>query len=208
MGDCDNDVGRGRLLAPDRALRFSPQFVVVSVFLNDFGGTLEVGGGGKGDWQEGKYWLAKIVDYCRERRWRYLPVPAPYGPVLEKKRNSGYYPRALSNILENDSLMYLYPIEDFANAHLRLRNEAARHSHELHGSPLFNGAIGDGHFSAAGSEVWARAVGERLVLLLNREPVANDASKSVAREPKKMYALKRVGQPEFASFPGQKRPGR
>ena len=162
--------------------RFNPQFVVVSVFLNDFGGILDVGDRGKGDWREGKYWLEKIVDYCRKRRWLYLIVPAPYGPLLLKKRNSGHYPGTLANILNIDSLMYLYPIEQFANAHLKLKNEAARAGRELGGSPLFNGVIDDGHFSAAGSEVWAKAVGERLALLLNVESESDDRSAPYANE--------------------------
>lgn len=33
--------------------RFSPQFVVVSVFINDFGGMVKVGDHGEGDWLEG-----------------------------------------------------------------------------------------------------------------------------------------------------------
>ncbi len=161
--------------------RFKPRFVIVSVFLNDFGGILDVGDRGKGDWREGKYWLEKIVNYCRERRWLYLIVPAPYGPLLLKKRNSGHYPGTLANILNIDSLMYLYPIEDFANAHLKLRNEAARAGGELSGSPLFNGAIGDGHFSAAGSEVWAKAVGERLALFLSVDTGLDERSAPESR---------------------------
>ena len=35
-------------------------------------------------------------------------------------------------------------------------------------SPLFNGHIADGHFSAAGCQVWATAVGRRLELFLRR----------------------------------------
>lgn len=102
---------------------------------------------------------------------------------LFTKRNSGYYPGTLSNILDVDSLMYLYPIEDFVNAHLRLRNDAARQGRKLDDSPLFNGALGDAHFSAAGSEVWAEAVARRLVLLLDREPGLNDRPTSVSRSP-------------------------
>jgi hypothetical protein len=33
---------------------------------------------------------------------------------------------------------------------------------------LFNGHIGDTHFSPAGSEVWAEAVGQRIELLIEK----------------------------------------
>jgi hypothetical protein len=39
-------------------------------------------------------------------------------------------------------------------------------------SPLFNGVIADGHFSAIGSELWAAVVGRRLVLLLEKARLA------------------------------------
>lgn len=151
--------------------RFRPQFVVVAVCLNDFGDIRKVFTQGVGDWQEGKYWLEKIVDYCQQRHWPCLIVPGPLAAHLTARRNSGHYPGPLSNILDVDSLKYLYPIEDFANAQLKLTNEAKHRSQRLIYCPLFNDAIGDQHFSAIGSEVWADAVGRRLLLLLDREPV-------------------------------------
>jgi len=147
--------------------RFQPQFVVVSVFANDFGDIVDVGTKGVGDWTGGKTWLEKIVAFCRDRRWPYLIVPAPFVTHILKKRYSGYYPGILTNILDIDSLMYLYPIEDFANAQLSFVNEAKREGLTLRSCPLFNTAIGDDHFSAAGCEVWAEAVGRRLILLLD-----------------------------------------
>ncbi len=57
--------------------RFRPQFVVVSVFTNDFGDLHDVPTKGLGDWEEGKYWLNKITQYCRTRGWPLLIVPAP-----------------------------------------------------------------------------------------------------------------------------------
>jgi hypothetical protein len=160
--------------------RFRPHFVVVSLFLNDFGDTGDVGDRGIGDWQEGKYWLEKIVELCQRRQCTYLIVPVPFVTHLLMKRKSGYYPGTLTNILEIDSLKYLYPIEDFANAQLKLMNEARRRGEKLDDSPLYNGAIGDSHFSAAGSEVWAEAVGHRLILLLDRELALDDQSTTVA----------------------------
>ena len=55
------------------AERFQPHFVVVSLFTNDFGDLHEVATRGLGDWEEGSYWLQKIVDYCR------CPTVAPPG---------------------------------------------------------------------------------------------------------------------------------
>ena len=44
--------------------RFRPHFVIVSVFVNDFNHNLsEALSRGVGDWEEGKYWLDKIVAY-------------------------------------------------------------------------------------------------------------------------------------------------
>ena len=70
--------------------------------------------------------------------------------------------------------MYLYPIEDFVNAQSQFVNEAKREGRALRTCPLFNSAIGDGHFSAAGAEVWAEAVGRRLILLLEQRQVHDD----------------------------------
>lgn len=155
------------------ASRFRPQFVVVSVFLNDFGDIDKVRTTGVGDWLEGKYWLERIIDYCREQQYLCLVVPVPFSKQLEGRRLSGHYQGQLSNALSIDSLQYLDPIEDFANAELKFKNEAKRKNQPFRHSPLYNGALGDGHFSAAGAELWAAAVGRRLVLLLDREPATD-----------------------------------
>ena len=57
--------------------RFSPHFVVVSVFANDFGEGNEVWHG-KGDWDEGKYWLDRIAQLCISAK---LAVPVRIRPV-------------------------------------------------------------------------------------------------------------------------------
>ena len=56
--------------------RFQPQFVVLSLFANDFGDLFEVLEG-KGDWEERKYWLGEITQFCRTRQILCLVVPAP-----------------------------------------------------------------------------------------------------------------------------------
>ena len=57
--------------------RFRPRFVVLSLFANDFGDLFEVLEG-KGDWEEGKYWLGQITQFCRTRGFICLTVPAPW----------------------------------------------------------------------------------------------------------------------------------
>jgi lysophospholipase L1-like esterase len=151
--------------------RFRPHAVVVSTFTNDFGGDSEVPTQGEGDWDEGKYWLDRITQFCRSRQWSHLIVPVPYVPNLFGRRKAGYYPGILTNILEVSSLMFVDPAEDFINAHLELTVEQDREGQASGESSLFNTQIGDGHFSALGSEVWANAVGHRLVLLLKRDQV-------------------------------------
>jgi hypothetical protein len=154
--------------------RFRPHFVVVSVFANDFGDLFEVPAKGVGDWDEGKYWLDKIVDYCRGRRLPHVIVPVPYAPWMFSKRKSGFYPGMVANILEDNGMAYLNPMDTFINAHLRLFIAAEKDRRSLRGCPLFNDVIGDGHFSAAGSEVWAQAVGRRLVLLMEKDRIVRE----------------------------------
>jgi lysophospholipase L1-like esterase len=165
------------------AERFRPHFVVVSICVNDFGDIRAVFTTGNGDWEEGKYWLEKIVRYCRQRGWPCLIVPAPLAAHLTAKRNSGHYPGPLTDILEIGSLEYYYPIEEFANALLTLTNGAKhRGVGGLIYCPLFNDELGDHHFSPIGSEVWARAVGRRLLLLLDRDPAPAEQQPPVAGE--------------------------
>ncbi len=151
--------------------RFRPHAVVVSTFTNDFGGDSEVPSTGEGDWDEGKYWLDKITQLCRSRQWPHLIVPVPYAPNLFGRRKAGYYPGILSNILEVSSFMFVNPAEDFINAHLELTVERDREGEPAREGSLFNSRIGDGHFSALGSQVWASTVGRRLILLLERDGV-------------------------------------
>jgi hypothetical protein len=147
--------------------RFHPQFVVLSLFANDFGDVFEVAAG-KGDWPEGKYWLGEITQYCRSRGIPLLTIPAPLESQITARRFAGNYPGQVSNILESSGIEYLDPIESFVNEHLTRMNEGERAGNRPMTSPLFNGVIADGHFSAIGSELWAAVVGRRLVLLLEK----------------------------------------
>ncbi len=149
--------------------KFPPQFVVVSLFANDFAGdikvVLEEGGG---DWDEAKYWLVRIRDYCFARGIPSLFVPAPWVNQLTGPQRVGNYPGPISNVVEVTGLQYLDPIDVFADALLGIEIEADRKGEPITGDPLFNGRIGDGHFSAEGCKIWAERVGRRVALLLTK----------------------------------------
>jgi hypothetical protein len=148
--------------------RFRPRFVVLSLFANDFGDLFEALEG-KGDWEEGKYWLGQITQFCRTRQLVCLAVPAPWINQVEGARKAGSYPGKVSNILESIGMNYLDPIEEFTDEYLRQVAELRREGKPTSPNPLFNGQLGDGHFSPLGCEVWARAVAARLALLLERD---------------------------------------
>ena len=148
--------------------RFPPQFVVVSIFANDFAGDWkEVLEGRGGDWAEGKFWLGRIRQFCAARGVPCLFVPAPWVNQLDGPQMAGFYPGAVSNILETNGFEYLDPINEFADALLALSIEGLLRGEPISGDPLFNGRIGDGHFSAPGCALWAEVVGRRLALLVD-----------------------------------------
>jgi hypothetical protein len=149
--------------------RLPLRFAVVSIFANDFAGDAkEVLEGRAGDWEEGAYWLGRIRQFCIAHGLLYVFVPAPWVNQLEGPQMAGYYPGMVSNILAATGLEYVDPIDDFSNALLRLEIEGLRRGAPINGDPLFNGRIGDGHFSALGCKVWAEAVGRRMALLIDR----------------------------------------
>jgi hypothetical protein len=148
--------------------RFHPEFVVVSVFANDFGDIYDVVKG-LGDWDEANYWFNKIADYCRALGLVQLFVAVPYEDQLFGKRKTGFYPGMVVNALDLNGTQFLNPAEDFINTHLELFNDGVRRGQRPYACQLFNSEIRDGHFSPRGSEVWAEAVSRRLVLLLERD---------------------------------------
>jgi lysophospholipase L1-like esterase len=154
--------------------RFRPHFVVVSVFANDGGDEIKAATAGAGDWYEAKYWLTQIVGYCRERRWPCLIVAAPYEFCVIVRRQSGHYPGRLVNLLNVESQMFLDPMDDFLNEHMRSRIEIGRQGRTPAKCELYNDAIKDGHFSPAGSAVWAESVGRRLLLLMEHDRLFKD----------------------------------
>ncbi len=147
--------------------RIKPQFVIMSVFANDFGNEFEVIEGG-GDRDEARYWFGEIAQFCRTRGVLQITVPVPFEMQLASARKEGYYPGIVSNLSQTTGLTYVNPIESFVNMHLKKTAERIRAKQPTVNSPLFNGEIADGHFSPLGSKVWADVVGERLILLLDR----------------------------------------
>jgi hypothetical protein len=150
--------------------RFRPHFVVLSLFANDFGDLFKVLEG-EGDFDEGKYWLGQIAQFCRSRQLLLLAVPAPWVNQLEGERKAGNYPGRISNFFELSSAYYLDPIEAFTDEYLRLWTDRTRKGLPTSPNPLFHGQLGDGHFSVPGCELWARTVGERLRLLLDKAKI-------------------------------------
>jgi hypothetical protein len=151
------------------AARFPSQFVVVSFFANDFGELFDVIEG-RGDWEESTYWLNRIYQFCAAKSMICLFVPAPWVNEIDGRLQSGYYPGMATNNLAVSGLRYLDPFDSFVDAHLAACNDAAHKGSPVAASPLFNGRIGDGHFSAQGCEVWAAAVGRRVFdLVMQRE---------------------------------------
>lgn len=148
--------------------RFRPHFVVVSYFANDFGIAGEVMNG-RGDWEEGKFWLDKIATFCRSRRLPFLLVSVPLGEHMKGRRRTGNYPGMLVNTLDINTANLLNPLDKFVDAHLSLVVAGLRKGRAPGGILLFNEKYQDGHFSAIGSEVWAEAVARRIALLLRRE---------------------------------------
>jgi hypothetical protein len=148
------------------AERFRPQFVVVALCVNDFGDVAEVIAGG-GDYAEAKYWLDRIDDYCRPRGILTITAPVPYDDQVTSLRRGGNFPGKADNLMRSSSPFYCFPIEDLIDELLRLRAaEAAAGRRMISPNPLYNLHLGDHHFTPRGAEVWGRAVGRRVALLL------------------------------------------
>jgi GDSL-like Lipase/Acylhydrolase family len=140
--------------------RFKPHFVIISICSNDFGDMKN-----KANWDEGEYWLDEITQYCRTRQLLYFVVPFPNQDELLGRRDYSIFPGQVSRILKGAGMNYVDPIEEFTNEQIRLRIETEVAGRKFSTSPLYNGHLqGDRHFSALGSDLWARVVAERLLL--------------------------------------------
>ena len=104
--------------------RFRPRFVVVGIYSNDFGEDIDVLRA-QGDWIEGKYWLDRILQTCRENKILCVIAPVPCETQLIGPRNSGHYPGQVANVTKIAGPYFCDPTEAFLDKDLRLRREAA-----------------------------------------------------------------------------------
>ncbi len=112
-----------------------------------------------------------------------LFVPAPWINQIDGIVHPGFYPGLAANLLNVGGTRYLYPFDAFVDAHLAASNDAQRKGSPLTTSPLFNGRIGDGHFSRQGCEVWSAAVGRRLYDLIMQRQLGTLESRSASMPP-------------------------
>jgi hypothetical protein len=151
--------------------RFQPHFVLLTLCMNDFGGmTLTPKG-----LEEGKYWVDRIERYCRARGIACYVASFPHEAQVTGLRREKSLPGEFSEPCQFSGLLYCNPVEDIADAHLRLKIKLGTQGESTTGSPLYNGRFGDNHFSAQGAEVWAQAVGQRVsLLILNDNVIINN----------------------------------
>jgi lysophospholipase L1-like esterase len=161
--------------------RFHPSFVILSLFANDFG-DVSSAAGDQAAWRESGYWIGRIARYCEEHGLLLLTVPAPLEKQLAARRQTGRYQGRITRILATPSLHFLDPIENFVNINIKLLHEAESAGRRPATSPLFNGVISDGHFSAIGARVWAEAVSERLRLLMKDEEATSPRDSKSRRD--------------------------
>ena len=145
--------------------RFPPDFVLLTVCVNDFG---DVGPAmdGQGDWDETRYWLDRIYQWCRTRGVLCVTSPIPYDYQVTAVRRAGGYPGKFNDLSGSSSLNYVFPIEDLVDEFLRIRSAAKQTGQAVTTNPLYNTHIDDHHFSPVGAEAWAKAVGRRIGALL------------------------------------------
>jgi hypothetical protein len=156
--------------------RFRPHFVLLTLCMNDFGGmTLTAEG-----LEEGRYWIGQIEHYCRARGIACYVASFPHEAQVTGLRREKSLPGEFSEPCQFTGLTYCNPVESIADEHLRLVADRASRGEAITSSPLYNSHVGDNHFSARGAAVWARAVGERVALLLRHDHVGPCQSSQTA----------------------------
>ncbi len=144
--------------------RFRPHYVVISLTDNDFGQA--------NDWDEAGYWVGRIADLCNNRGWPFLLVPAPPEPMVLGRRDLLDFQSQVMRIFKRGGVTYMDPLEFFTDALLTLQNEGERRG-VRRADPLYNlHLMGDRHFSPTGSDLWARVVGRRLLLVWEKKILA------------------------------------
>jgi hypothetical protein len=179
--------------------RFRPHFVVLSVCPNDFGPGGDVMAGRGDDWDEAKYWLEEIVQWCRSHAINCLLVPVPCDVQIVGNRNDARYPGRISEMFTGSPIWYCDPLDQFIDEHLRLVRDGERIGKRPPHSPLYNLHIADNHFSPVGAELWARIVARRLDLVVRfpkppKKPTSTQAAKTPAPKSDQASAS-RDGQP-------------
>jgi hypothetical protein len=143
--------------------RFRPHYVVIGIFGNDFGLLDD-----PALWDEGEYWLEQITELCSRRGWEFLLVPAPDELSLLGRRDLHRYQGQVSRIFKRGGAHYVDPLESFTDALLRLKNDGVRNKIPTV-DPLYNlHLMGDQHFSPLGTDLWARVVARRLLLVWDK----------------------------------------
>jgi hypothetical protein len=151
--------------------RFQPQYVVISVSQNDFADLND-----PASWSEGEYWLDQIAGLCRSRGWQFLFVPAADEFAILGPKNVDRFQGQFGRILKYTATNYVDPIPAFVDTLLRLKNNAERNGESMR-DPLFNlHLMGDRHFSAMGSDLWARVVARRMLINWDRLSLMHEAS--------------------------------
>lgn len=148
------------------APRLRPHFVVVAPCANDFGPFADVVAD-RGDWEEARYWLGQIQDYCRTRGILCITASVPYDTQVAGRRRVSSFPGRVEGMLGLSSVLFCDPTDELVDEFLRLRIESERSGTLTSPNPLYNLHLDDHHFSPLGSTAWARAVGRRLAGLLD-----------------------------------------
>jgi len=140
--------------------RFQPHFVIVSIFVNDFGDM-----NNPANLAEGEYWLDRIVESCVSRGWPFLVVLAADEFELIGPRRADRLQIELSRMFKFSNTRYVDTTVAFTDALLRLKNEAARKGEPML-DPLYNlHLMGDRHYSPMGAALWAQVVARRMLLV-------------------------------------------
>ena len=147
--------------------RLRPQFVVVTLCVNDFGDVAESHPGPGRLGRGAAYWLGRIDEFCRTRGIMAITAPVPYDMQVTGLRLAGNYPGKADDLLRSSSLFTCFAIEDLIDDFLRSRASDARERRPSLPNPLYNLHLGDHHFTPRGAEIWGRAVGRRVALLLD-----------------------------------------
>ena len=140
--------------------RFQPHFVIVSIYVNDFGDM-----NNPANLAEGEYWLDRIADSCVSRGWPFLVVLAADEFELIGPRRADRLQIELSRMIKYSNTKYVDTTVAFTERLLRLKNDAARKGEPVI-DPLYNlHLMGDRHYSPMGAALWAQVVARRMLLV-------------------------------------------